>query len=942
MQIKTIPFNAAFLPLFAKYIAKKHADNIPDFSSVLIVFPSERNKVYFREYLLKETGREGIIPPNLLTIEQLYGYIFEKMGGIRRNLPEEIERNVFLKEAVQGVKEKNLKDLPAKSWQAGLPFIKFISIGRKLLGLFDELTSWNLTIEEIEKMKHELHFPAQYMDEELPVLKKIHKKYEKILDERGFVDTTSSYLSIAKNFKPEHLKDFEFIYIAGFLAFTFTDALFIKKILTQLPSELILHSDKDKLKDDSLDNIFYHHNKILNLLEADTETIKILSPKPGKKNPVTHVYIQKCRSTLDEVSFIVSTICNISGKYPLHRIGVMLPEESFYLPLTDALEKFNIPYNLSVGIPFTHSTLYTFLRSIYEFINSNFKASQFFILIKNPIIKGIKKEKISFSKLVYKLDSKIRNKNLSRLPRFGGQAYVDSKIKDKETQILIDYIFEVISKLNQNCSFKKYVKNMREIIQELAELNKEFYEKNNKILVELMDKLSTIENAQVPDKLFLKGKDKLKFLINILEGMRFPTSGDFLSGVQVIGTLESRNIDFDCVIIPSCNEGIFPQKSEKDLFLPANLRKEAALPFYKEREALYSYYFHQLITGKQEAYLSYRVEENTELGLRSRWIEKLAEGKDKNFVVKEKKGIDFANIFITGKGKKEKKPFAAEKDDRTLKVLRTFTFSPSLLKIYKQCQYKFYLSYILKLKEPKVLKEEYDASIWGTILHKSLARLYDEVYPEGYTKNIKRKVIENLLRIGEEEFKAAYPNPKGSLHFEWEMNKKRLVNLIDREITHFKEGFKPVKMEKKLTPYTIKTDDKLSIELGGIPDRIDTRNKKFYIIDYKMSKRPSIKTYRIGEDFTEFQLPLYGLIFTKGKTDQIGGLIYYHLDENRQNFLTLDILQKEGSDYIQRFKEKILIPTLKDIFDKKVPFNLTEDFDTCQRCIFIDHCRRRV
>ena len=153
-----------FLPVLAKYIAQKHKTISPDFSSVLIVFPSERNKMYFREYLLKETGKDGIIPPYLLTIEQLYGHVFEETGGIKSVLSEEIERNVLLKEAVEEIKVKNWEELS---------FIKFISIGKKLLGFFDELTSWGITIEEIENMKDKLHFPSQYIDEELPILKKI-------------------------------------------------------------------------------------------------------------------------------------------------------------------------------------------------------------------------------------------------------------------------------------------------------------------------------------------------------------------------------------------------------------------------------------------------------------------------------------------------------------------------------------------------------------------------------------------------------------------------------------------------------------------------------------------------------------------------------------------------------------------------------------------------
>lgn len=955
MQIKTIPFEFPFLPVLAEYIAKKHEKISPDFGSVLIVFPSERNKVYFREYLLQETKTQGIIPPCILTIEQLYDYIFEKticdtpktgQFGKETILAENIERNVFLKQAVEEIKFKNLGQLS---------FVKFISIGRKLLGFFDELASWDIAIKDIENVKDKLHFPSQYIDEELSIFKKIRGRYEEILKDKGLVDTASTHLSIAKNFKTEHLKDFEFIYIAGCLALAFTDILFIKKILTDSPSELIIHSEKDSLLDSSLDNIFYHHNKILKMLDADTQNIKTLSPENSNTNGKTAVHIQKCKGALDEVCFIINAISELSPRYPLHRIGIVLPDESLYLPLKDALGKFNIPYNLSMGIPFRHTPLYSFLKDAYDFMDSDFSSSRFLTLLKNPIVKGIIRDGLSFKGLVYKLDSKIRKENLSRLSR---------KIKFSETEILnqsklgpgqmlMDYMFEITDKLSRDCSFGEYVKSIREIIRELVELNPDLRKETSTVLNSLMGKLIKIENSEIPGQFCPKGKDKLKFVINVLETISFPVSGDFLNGIQVIGILEARNIDFDCVLIPSCNEGIFPQKSEKDLFLPSNLRQEINLPFYKERDALYCYYFYQLITGKKEVYLSYRTDEKTQLGLRNRWIEKIIEDEDERFIVKEieeTNSADFSRLFIESdkdnfygkKSKTYKKSPGANKNDRISNILKSFTFSPSILRTYKQCPYKFYLSYILKMKEPRTIIEEYDASMWGKIFHNALARLYDEKYPEGYNENLKQQVIKNLLEIGEEEFKKAYPEPKATLYFDWERSKERMKNLIDMEIAHFKQGFKPVKIEKELPPYSIDINDKQKIKIGGRPDRIDAKNGRYYIIDYKISKKPASKTYKISENFTEFQLPLYGLTFAKGETDKIGGLIYYHLDEKFQDFLQLDILEEEGRGYIQQFKENMLLPTLKEIFNKNLPFCLTENFDTCQRCIFIDHCGRRV
>ncbi len=876
--------------------------------------------------------------------------LYKLLGGSQRDIPvyasggyyrgdnsleelaDEMERYVILKESVEKTKFKNLEQLS---------FVKFISIGRKLLGFFDEISNWDLSIKDIENVKEKLHFPPQYIDEELPILGKIRNQYGKILKEKGFADKTAEHLSIAKNFKTEYLKDFKSIYIAGSLALTLTDALLIKKFLTGLDCELIIHCDKENLANDSLDNIFYHHNKTLKMLGADVTNIQNLCPKHSGKNSKTSVYIQRCKGALDEVFFVIDTICKLSPRYPLHKIGVILPDESLYLPLKDALEKLNIPYNLSMGIPFKHTSLYSFLTDACDFLDSDFSSSKFLALLKNPLIKGIIKGGVSFKELAYKLDGKIRAENLPIINR---------KIKHPQSQVLIDYMFGLIDKLARDCSFGEYVKTIREIIRESSELNNEFYNKTYSVTNKLMSQLVSMESSEIPDEFFPKGKDKLKFLINILQTINFPVSGDLLNDVQIIGILEARNIDFDYVIIPSCNEGIFPQKSEKDLFLPSNLRQEVKLPFYKERDALYCYYFYQLITGKKEVYLSYRSEEKTQFGLRNRWIEKLLSGEEKNFIVKETEGINSSSLpqlyIKKAKGsffyKKPKKGLTVCKSDKNLNFIKDFTFSPSILKTYKQCPYKFYLSYLLKMKEPKTIVEDYDASMWGKIFHNALARLYNEKYPEGYNENLKQQVVKNLLEIGEEEFKKAYPYPKASLYWDWEANKQRILNLIDKEIAHFKEGLKPVKMEKELSPYTIAINNKQKVKIGGRPDRIDAKNEKFYIIDYKISKKPTPKTYRISKDFTEFQLPLYGLTFAKGETAKIGGLIYYHLDEKLQNFLQLDILKEEGKNYIKLFQEEILLPTLREIFDRESPFHQTKDFDICQRCAFIDHCRRRA
>jgi len=126
------------------------------------------------------------------------------------------------------------------------------------------------------------------------------------------------------------------------------------------------------------------------------------------------------------------------------------------------------------------------------------------------------------------------------------------------------------------------------------------------------------------------------------------------------------------------------------------------------------------------------------------------------------------------------------------------------------------------------------------------------------------------------------------------------------------------------------------ITLTGCPDRIDIRKSEYYIIDYKTGTKPDARYYKLSEDFREFELPLYALIFTKGDYKKIGGLIYYYWDKSE--FKYKDIYEE---NYIENFYADILIPTIKEISRPDISFKRTDDLRNCRNCEFIDYCARR-
>ncbi len=262
-------------------------------------------------------------------------------------------------------------------------------------------------------------------------------------------------------------------------------------------------------------------------------------------------------------------------------------------------------------------------------------------------------------------------------------------------------------------------------------------------------------------------------------------------------------------------------------------------------------------------------------------------------------------------------------------------FTPTSLRTYKICPYRFYLAYIIGLKPSPTIEEEPGPKTWGIIIHETLKLLYKEYYPEGYTKSGLQEVKRRLFSIFENQFKKRVPYPMPSNKFDIEIYKQRLSTFLHKEIERFDKGFIPF-IEEISTSYEIMLNGIGKITLTGRPDRIDIRKSEYYIIDYKTGTKPDARYYKLEEDFREFELPLYALIFTKGDYKKIGGLIYYYWDKSE--FKYKDIYEE---NYIENFYADILIPTIKEMSHPDIPFKRTDDLRNCRNCEFIDYCARR-
>ncbi|UCG29431.1 MAG: PD-(D/E)XK nuclease family protein [candidate division WOR-3 bacterium] len=911
-KIKIIPVEQPFLRVLAEHVKEKFASGEPDFSRILMVFPSQRNKFYFRRYLLEAVHSAGIIPPAMKTVDELLSYAYERSGGKRGRLLNSLERNFILKSVVDSQK--------VEMWHE-LPFLRFISMGDRLLNFFDELARERVTIKDLQDVSALGHYPEKYREDELPILETIYNDYRDAISSAGVSDNIDMNGVVFDQFSIDALSEFDFVIIGGLAALTAVETKMVKTILLDLPSELVLHScaPGDLEKADNIHSPFYVHHKLFRNLGAQPQQVSALG-KHNPAHPVVHVRVLKNES--QQTFDLQSILQEVAKRYnELHRIGIVIADESILFSVTESLKALGLEYNLSAGLPFRQSSLYSFIGQLHEFIKSDYHYQEFFSFIRHPLVKNAAVDGQPLRPLIYGLETAMVA---------GRYNYYEADDFADKFEPLSGFVKRCCRVANAETEFSGYLDGISALLNDLLSYNQEIIKRSSPDIMEFLDRLHELSALRVPKKHLPKGNAMLEFLLRVLEEGRYHVQGDPMRGVQVIGLLEARNLDFDCLILPSMNEGVFPKHSEKDMFVNQAVRREARLPYSQERENLYYYYFTELNAGKKEVHISYVAEEDRDIA--SRFITLAFPGmRHDNAVTK----LKHSAVTLP---KREVK-----KSDELLKIiygkLQQRGLSPTALSDYRACPYGYYLKYILGIAEPEEIVEEPGALEWGGIIHSALQYFYSKHFPRGFKQNEMAKAVTIL----EQEFDKAIAynrrlarKPRAVAYLDAEIYKRRLRNFLVTEQERFSQGFEIFKasLERK-EKHHIQVNS-MQVRLTGVPDRIDILDKKYYIIDYKTGKLPARKEYEIGEDFNAYQLPMYALIFSKDHSNIIGGMLYYSIDEESQ---TRDIVEgKDVENYLNDFRQEILIPTIKEIIDPNLAFSQTEDSASCKYCIYNHVC----
>ena len=461
----------------------------------------------------------------------------------------------------------------------------------------------------------------------------------------------------------------------------------------------------------------------------------------------------------------------------------------------------------------------------------------------------------------------------------------------------------------------------------------------------------------------------LRRLVSQLVGAAsIPFHGEPVVGVQIMGVLETRNIDFDNVLLLSCNEGNMPKGVNDSSFIPYSIRKAHGLTTIDNKVAIYSYYFHRLLQRAGDITIAYNNStDNGHTGEMSRFMLQL--------LVESGQKID--HYSLTAKNQPTPlMPKAIEKDETALSKLEEMSrLSPSAINTYIRCKLAFYYQYVAHIKEPDSDPETIDNRMFGNIFHRAAYLIYKDItdhspviekaHIQAYLSN--RKLLASVVdRAFEEE----------------ECKTNNGLQIINREVI-IEYITKLLKIDQQLCPFSIlameeeaKVYTQLSftipsggalvssaptkqynLTIGGIIDRLDavtdkqTGKRRIRVVDYKTGNKPSSAIKSIEEVFDPkniaskhsnyfLQAILYSLIVSRSKewnaaNDAVSPALLFIKQAATNDYDPTLCIDKHPISDVTVYEEEFLTKlkeTVADMYSPDAAFTPTDDRKKCELC----------
>lgn len=528
----------------------------------------------------------------------------------------------------------------------------------------------------------------------------------------------------------------------------------------------------------------------------------------------------------------------------------------------------------------------------------------------------------------------------------------------QNTEELSDYLIHVLEALNACLRNNRPNPDDEEMIsnstQTTVDIEQEF-------IFHYFATVNRMKEVMHEAKIEMRLDTYFRLLKRMTDLITIPFEGEPLSGLQVMGVLETRALDFDRLIILSMNEGIFPLKKAANSFIPYNLRRGFGLPTYEHQDSVWAYHFYRLIRRAKQVTLLYDTRTTgLQTGEVSRFVHQLRYHYQYP-LIDELVVYDVASSAVP--------PISVQKTAEVEKLLSDFLFggpralSASAINTYLDCPLKFYFSVLEQIQEEDEITETVERDVFGSILHKVMEDLYAPFKGKLVTADLLKLLRKDqpLLTgtiaraFAELFFKSPVVRPlEGENFLTGEMIRKYAEKILEQDARF--TPFHYIESEKKVRA-TITLSDKRAVQLKGFIDRVDSLDRVLRIVDYKTGSGKlefeSVEGLfdKEAKDRPKAVMQVFLYAWMYQQLPEYTGMpiqpaIYYLRTLFQRSFDPV-VEQKKGrgkadkvnsfQDFASDFEDK-LRQCLDEIFDLDIPFTQTETGKACAYCSFRGLC----
>lgn len=944
-----------FLAHTAEYLGSQFH---PGLENILVLVPNKRTGLFLEKELVKVVPAPFMMP-RIVTIEEF----IRQYSSLAEGDPLELNITLYkIFSKYSGIYES---------------FDQFYYWGDMLLRDYNDIDKNMVNATELFQLIgdiKEIDQQFQYLlPEQIEVIKKFWSSFNPpdiSADQHNFIETWKILNPVYNDFKEALIREGK-----GYSGMMFKE---VSEKITSLELELhyknigfvgfhILSQSEEKIF-----NFFQKNKKGVFFWDVDEyyldfESSKIKNHEAGS---FLRKYIKKYKNAIRPTRFtshrpqlhfiaapknngqamITRTLLDQNGIAYNEKTAIVLPDETMLVPVLQSVSKENEPINITLGYSLKNSTVTGLIDhwlDIFKFKTGN----KFYY---KPVIKFLNHVYIKtlYSSESARFENEILTNNLIYIhpedmvehPFLQQFLYMDVG----SSAHIIQHVKTLLEKLYYH--YFDHAESDTTAIFETELLYKGL------LAITQMEEIFKDNNIEIhPDTL-------KKLLHKYISAASVNFSGEPVLGLQVMGLLESRNLDFENVFILNANEGILPATISNGSFIPYNLRWGFGLPTYNNNDSMYAYYIYRLLQRSKNVYFIYNnVADESIKAEPSRYIIQLQLESGLPFTEYQQK-IEFTTP--------QTQPVIIQKDEKVMEQLSTYYaegsdnyLTPSALNTYLDCTFKFYLKYIAGIKETEKITEEIDAGTFGNLLHNTMQYVY-QLFKEKTQKSIiEKEDLGLLLSFVDDAIKKAmmqeFSPPKRQRPIDLEGDYYFIFHILQKyanNILRFDEPTLPKPVPVIEEKYVFIYPHHQNVRIGGRIDRIDEWDDLIKVVDYKTGKADHKNEFSSMAELFDgtsknrkdyiFQIFLYSYLLQKHLYPHkkvVPELLF--IRETWQKDFEAGVFDKSASKvnsielYALEFKQK-MDELLNEFFDSSIPYAQTKIEEKCRYCPYASICNR--